>query len=358
MCRWGYGPKKGIAVAVRVVIIGASGYSGAELVSLLLGHGGAGIVGLYGSGKSEKAGGEVPRLSQSFGRFRGVLDMPVRATDIEEIAALRPDAAFLCTPHEASLELAPALRARGVTVFDLSAAYRLQDTGAFEKFYGLSHKDVTLLRGAVYGLPEVFRDAIKAAGLVAVPGCYPTSAILALAPLVKAGAVKAGTCPIIDATSGISGAGRKAEQRLLFCEVSQQAYGVFRHRHQPEIDAYVGLPTVFTPHTGAYERGILSTIHVELASGWHEARVREAWARAYEREPFVRLCAQGVWPGVADVRGTNFCDLACAADEHGHLIICSAIDNLVKGAAGQAVQCMNIRFGFAEAQGLLAGGAR
>lgn len=345
-------------MTLRIAVIGASGYSGAELISLLLAHPQATIVGLFGSGKSEKVGGAPPPYSTSFGRFRGVLDMPVQATDIDAIAALRPDAVFLCTPHEASLELAPQLRARRITVLDLSAAYRLQDTDAFTKYYALEHKDTSLLRTAVYGLPELFRSAIMSADLVAVPGCYPTSAILPLAPLIKAGALKHGMRPIIDATSGISGAGRKAEQRLLFCEVSQQAYGVFKHRHQPEIDAYAGATTIFTPHTGPYERGILSTIHAELASGWNEPRVRAALAAAYEHEPFVRLCNAGVWPGVADVRGTNFCDIAVAADHAGHLIISSAIDNLVKGAAGQAVQCMNIRFGLKETTALLARAAQ
>lgn len=342
-------------MTLRIAVIGASGYSGAELVSLLLAHPNVTIVGLFGSGKNEKAGGAPPSYSTAFGRFRGVLDMPVQATDVDAIAALRPDAVFLCTPHEASLELAPQLRARRITVLDLSAAYRLQDTAAFTKFYALEHKDTSLLRAAVYGLPELFRSAIKTADLIAVPGCYPTSVILPLAPLVTAGAVKRGTRPIIDATSGISGAGRKAEQRLLFCEVSQQAYGVFKHRHQPEIDAYAGTTTIFTPHTGPYDRGILSTIHIELADGWHEPRVRETLAAAYEREPFVRLCNAGVWPGVADVRGSNFCDIALAADDSGHLIISSAIDNLVKGAAGQAVQCMNIRFSLPETTALLSG---
>ncbi len=344
-------------MSLRVVIVGASGYSGAELASRLMAHPKAQIVGLFGSGKNEKTGGESPRFSASFGRFRGVLDMPVRATDADAITGLKPDAVFLCTPHEASLEIAPQLRARGLIVLDLSAAYRLQDTAAFERFYALSHRDVPLLRTAVYGLPELFRAQIATAGLIAVPGCYPTSVILPLAPLVRAGAVKAGTRPIIDATSGISGAGRKAEQRLLFCEVSQQAYGVFKHRHQPEIDAYVGTATIFTPHTGPYDRGILSTIHVELAEGWSEALVREALARAYRQEPFVRFCPPGVWPAVADVRGSNFCDIALASDDRGHLIISSALDNLVKGAAGQAVQCMNIRLGMPESMALTPRGA-
>ena len=345
---------------VNVAIIGASGYSGAELASLLVAHPQARIVGLFGSGRAEKSGASAPAFSESFGRFRGVLDLPVRAVDADAVAAAKPDAVFLCTPHEASLALAPALRSRGLVVLDLSAAYRLQDTGAFKAYYALDHADTALLRSAIYGLPELHRTQLRTADLITVPGCYPTSVILPLAPLVRAGAIRADASgkpirPIIDATSGISGAGRKAEQRLMFCEVSQHAYGVFTHRHQPEIDAYAGTPTIFTPHTGPYDRGILSTIHVELAAGWDAARVRDTFARAYDAEPFVRLCPPGVWPSVADVRGTNFCDIALAADDTGHLIISSAIDNLIKGAAGQAVQCMNIRLGLGETAGLPAG---
>jgi N-acetyl-gamma-glutamyl-phosphate reductase len=343
----------------RVAVVGASGYSGAELVSLLLGHSWARIVGLFGSGKNERAGGPPPTFAQSFGRFRGVMDMPILASSPDAIAALAPDAVFLCTPHEASLELAPALIERGLFVLDLSAAFRLQDVGAFTKYYKLEHHAAALLPRAVYGLPELFRAQIAQAQLIAVPGCYPTSAILALSPLARAGAIRRDASgallrPIIDSTSGVSGAGRKAEQRLLFCEVGQQAYGVLQHRHQPEIDAYAGVRTIFTPHTGPYERGILSTIHVELAPGWNESRVRDLLTSTYAHEPFVRLCPAGVWPSVLDVRSTNFCDIALAVDEeHHHMVMCSAIDNLVKGAAGQALQCMNIRLGMPESAGLL-----
>ncbi|HYF14146.1 MAG TPA: N-acetyl-gamma-glutamyl-phosphate reductase [Phycisphaerales bacterium] len=343
---------------IPIAIVGASGYSGAELISILLGHPNARIVGLFGSGKSEKAGGAAPNLADSFPRFRGLLDLPIAASEPEAIKATGARAVFLCTPHEASMELAPALVERGLVVLDLSAAFRLKDAGAYDAFYGFAHTQRGLLERAVYGMPELFRERIANAALVAVPGCYPTSAILPLAPLANAGAIRPGTRPIIDATSGASGAGRKAEQRLLFAEVSQQAYGVLKHRHQPEIDAYAGVRTVFTPHLGPYERGILATIHVELAQRWTGERARGVLTQIYAASRFVRLCPPGVWPAVNDVRGTNFCDIALASDDAaGHLVICSAIDNLTKGAAGQAVQCMNIRFGLDEATGLLAKGA-
>lgn len=339
----------------RTVIVGAGGYSGAELAEILLEHPSVTIVALAASSRREKGDATASRFDELFPRFRGRLELPVVAADASRIREMKPDCVFLATPHEASLELAAALR--DVLVIDLSAAFRLKDATQYPAFYGFEHTEQTLLAEAVYGLPELFRDAIRSASLIAVPGCYPTSAILPLAPLVRAGAVRAGTRPIIDATSGVSGAGRGLSQKSLFCEVSLQAYNVFKHRHQPEIDAYAGCETIFTPHLGTFDRGILSTIHVELARGWGAERVERTLREAYTHERSVRLCGAGVWPSVADVRRTNFCDIGWAVDEKkSHLIIGSAIDNLTKGAAGQAVQCMNIRLGFAEAAGL--GGTR
>ena len=219
--------------------------------------------------------------------------------------------------------------------------------GSFE------HEQPELLSAAVYGLPELNRARIASAKLVAVPGCYPTSAILPLAPLVKAAAIAVGTRPIIDSTSGVSGAGRTPTAKTHLCEVSLQPYNVLKHRHNPEIDLYAGTPTVFTPHLGSYDRGILSTIHVELAAGWTSDRVGAALHESYQTEPFVRLYPTDRWPSVAGVRATNFCDVGWAVDEpNRHLILVSAIDNLVKGAAGQAIQCMNIVCGLPETNGL------
>ncbi len=338
----------------RVVVIGAGGYSGAELVSILLEHPRVEIAGLFGSAR--RGDGKPAAFSEAWPRFRGRMDLAVRATDIAEVAGLKPDAVFLATPHEASIELAPQLLERGLTVFDLSGGFRLQDAALYPVFYGFSHEHPELLGRAVYGLPELFRAEIAKAELVAVPGCYPTSAILPLRPLVQAGAVRPGTRVIVDSISGVSGAGRSPSQAMLLCEVSVRAYNVLKHRHNPEIDAYAGVPVVFTPHIGPYDRGIESTIHVELADGWDRARVGEALRGAYEQEPFVRLCPPGVWPAVNDVKGTNFCDIGWAMEDagplKGHLVISSAIDNLVKGAAGQAVQCMNLRLGMPETLGL------
>lgn len=346
---------------VTAVIVGAGGYSGAELASILLGHPGAKIVGLFASGKRDKSATDASPdpMSKVFPRFRTRLELPVLPTDVDKIARLKPDVAFLCTPHEASLELAPAILSHGIKVLDLSAAFRLKHAPLYLKHYGFEHNQPAWLANAIYGLPELFREQIRSASLVACPGCYPTSAILPLAPLVRAGATLPGRRPIVDSTSGVSGAGRSPALKSLFCEVSQQPYGVFSHRHNPEIDAYAGIQTVFTPQLGPFERGILSTIHADLAPGVDEAAVRRLLAQAYAAEPFVRLCPPGVWPAVADVANTNFCDIALAVDPaHGHLIIASAIDNLVKGAAGQAVQCMNLLCGLEESCGLGATRAR
>jgi N-acetyl-gamma-glutamyl-phosphate reductase len=350
--------------AVRIAIVGAAGYSGTELATMLVEHSHAKIVGVFGSAKRDAAAPQP--FGVHFPRFRGLIDLPLMPGGIDEILACRPDIVFLATPHEASMELAPGLLEGGARVLDLSAAFRLRDAALYPKFYGFDHARPDLLNVAVYGLPERYRALLPEARLVAVPGCYPTSAILPLAPLVAANALalnaKGRACrPVIDSTSGVSGAGRKAEQRLLFCEVSQSAYGIFKHRHQPEIDAYAGTPTLFTPHLGPYDRGILSTIHVDLAPGWTEARVRETLHAAYEGERFVRVLPPGAFPSVGDVRHTNFCDIGVAVDEAwSHAIIVSAIDNLTKGASGQAIQCMNLMLGFDEglALGGMHGGAR
>lgn len=341
----------------RIAVIGAGGYSGAELVELLVGHPGVEVVGLFGSARRESEGGPSS-YAKVFPRFRGVMDLPLRATSPDAVASVNPDAIFLATPHEASMELAGALLEKipQSVVLDLSAAFRFKDAGVYPAYYGGPHEHPELLARAVYGLPEINRDAIRTASLIGVPGCYPTSAILALKPLVDAGAIGSGRV-IIDSCSGVSGAGRSLTQKSLFCEVSYQPYGVFAHRHQPEIEAYAGTPVVFTPHLGCWDRGIVSTIHVELAEGWDESRVRETLSRAYANEPFVRLCEKGEWPSVLDVTRTNFCDIGLAARD-GHLILVSAIDNLTKGAAGQAVQCMNIRLGMDETAGLLGSNAR
>ncbi len=335
----------------RAVVVGAAGYSGAEIVGILLQHEAVDVVGLFAS--ASRADNAV-RFDQLFPRFRGWTDLTVNAANTAEILALEPDAVFLATPHEASHDLAPLLCAQGITVFDLSAAFRLRDPSAYPTHYGFSHGHPQWLKDAVYGIAELNRPAIAQAQLIAVPGCYPTSVILPVRPLIDAGLMGDGSV-IVDSTSGVSGAGRSPALKSLFCEVSQQAYGVFNHRHQPEMIQEANTDIIFTPHLGPFDRGILSTIHATLKPNVSEAQVRETLSTRYTSEPFVTILNSGEWPSVSAVKGSNRCDIGLAVDPtRQHIIISSAIDNLIKGAAGQAVQCMNIRFGYPETQGFAA----
>jgi len=332
----------------RAVIVGAAGYSGAEIVGILLKHESVVVVGLFASASRAH---NTMRFDQLFPRFRGWTELTVGATNLQEILDLQPDVVFLATPHEASHELAPQLCERGITVLDLSAAFRLRDISAYPTHYGFTHQHHRWLHEAVYGLAELNRASIASAQLIAVPGCYPTSVILPVRPLAEAG-VLAENSIIVDSTSGVSGAGRSLAIKSLFCEVSQQPYGVLNHRHQPEMAQETTMDVIFTPHLGPFDRGILSTIHATLRPNVSEADIRDILHQRYGADPFISLLSAGEWPSVAAVEGSNRCDIAIAVDPtRKHLIACSAIDNLIKGAAGQAVQCMNIRFGFPETRG-------
>ena len=337
----------------RIAIVGASGYTGAELIDLLLAHPRATPVALFGSARQE----HNPTLAEVHPRFTGRTDLVVSHASVPTILDAKPDAVMLATPHEAAIPLAAELLTRNIPVIDLSAAFRLADPAAYPKHYNFEHAHPELLPTAVYGLPEHpckdARTQIRAANLVACPGCYPTASILGITPALRAGLIAPGTRPFIDATSGISGAGRAANQANLFCETSQRAYNVFTHRHQPEIDQHAGIDTIFTPHVGPYDRGILATIHLDLTPGTTDADLRAAYNAAYNDEPFVTLRAPGTWPAINDVARTNNAHIALAVDEaHHHAIVVVAIDNLLKGASGQAVQCMNLRLGFNESDGL------
>lgn len=344
----------------RVAIVGAGGYAGRELIRILAAHPRARLAALFGS---EKAAEKPQHAGELHPSLLGVCELPVHAASADGILAAQPEAVFLATPHEASLDLAPRLLdARPeLIVLDLSAAYRLPDSALYPPHYGFEHHQRAWLDRAVYGLAELNQAAIARANLIAVPGCYPTSAILPIAPLVRAGAMDRSRPVIIDSVSGVSGAGRSATAKTHFCEVSLQAYNVLKHRHQPEIDLHTGLGlggSIFTPHLVEFDRGILSTIHAPLAPGWSAARVGECLSTAYAGRRSVRLLGEDRWPSVAAVRFTNHCDIGWAVRPGDgrtppHLILSSAIDNLVKGAAGQAVQCMNIRMGWPETLALM-----
>jgi N-acetyl-gamma-glutamyl-phosphate reductase len=335
---------------IRVAILGASGYSALELIRLLLRHPQARITTLTTRQTDARPVGEVhPSLA-------GRLDLRLENLSAAQIAE-RADAAFCCLPHGASAAAVAELLPAGKRVVDLSADYRLNDPAEYKQWYGHDHPDPTRLPKTVYGLPELYRDAITKASLVANPGCYPTCAILALAPLLKAGAISPDGV-IIDSKSGVSGAGREPKPHLHFpeCNESVSAYGVGNHRHMPEIDQVLSdaakkqVRVLFTPHLMPMDRGILTTCYAqptrELSTDAALAILRDF----YKNEPFVRVSES--LPTTKHVSHTNFCDITARA-VRGRIVVLSAIDNLIKGASGAAVQNFNLMHGFTETTALL-----
>ncbi|MEM6162484.1 N-acetyl-gamma-glutamyl-phosphate reductase [Erwinia sp. P6884] len=333
---------------LNTLIVGASGYAGVELATYLNRHPEVNITALAVSAQSPDAG---KLLSELHPQLKGILDMPLQPlSSVAEFAA-EVDVVFLATAHEVSHDLAPQFLAAGCVVFDLSGAFRVNDARFYTDFYGFTHQQQEWLDKAVYGLAEWQHESIKEAQLVAVPGCYPTAAQLALKPLLEADLLNGAQWPVINATSGVSGAGRKASVKTSFCEVSLQPYGIFGHRHHPEITAHLGVPVIFTPHLGSFPRGILATTTCRLKAGVTHDDVAEAFHNAYHDKPLVRLYEKGV-PSIKGVVGLPFCDIGFAVQGE-HVIVVSAEDNLLKGASSQAVQCLNIRFGFPETQSLI-----
>ena len=333
---------------LNTLIVGASGYAGAELVTYVNRHPHMNITALTVSAQSNDAGKLVSDLHP---QLKGIVDLPLQPmSDISEFVE-GVDVVFLATAHEVSHDLAPQFLAAGCVVFDLSGAFRVNDAAFYEKFYGFTHQHPDLLAQAVYGLAEWRADALKEANLIAVPGCYPTAAQLALKPLIDAGVLELSQWPVINATSGVSGAGRKAALSNSFCEVSLQPYGVFNHRHHPEITTHLGAQVIFTPHLGNFARGILETITCRLKPGVTHAQIAGIFQQAYGDKPLVRLYEKGV-PALKNVVGLPFCDIGFAVQDE-HLIVVATEDNVLKGAAAQAVQCANIRFGYAETQSLI-----
>ncbi len=326
----------------KVAIIGASGYSGQELVRLLLRHPQIEIVQFT---SRQYAGKPV---SEIFPRFRG----QVTATFIEPDAGkISADVAFLALPHGVAAEFAVPLLKNGVKVIDLSADFRMKSAATYKEFYEHEHPTPALLAQAVYGLPEIYRDKIRTAQLVACPGCYPTSIILGITPALRKGMIQPSSI-IVSSMSGVSGAGRKAVEDCLFCECNEsaRAYSVPKHRHLSEIEQELGATITFVPHLIPLNRGIESTIIASLAG--NPENVLAAYREFYKGEPFVRV-TDGM-PDIKNVSVTNFCDISVRVDARtNRLIISSAIDNLTKGAAGQAVQCLNLVCGYPETEGLL-----
>lgn len=340
---------------IRAIVVGGTGYTGAELVRLVLGHPSLELVSIVGNTSAGQAVGDaLPSL-------RGVVDGVVQPLDPDAIAA-QADVSFCALPHAASAEAVGALRQRGQTVFDLSADFRFEDLAVYETWYG-KHRVPERLPEAVYGLVELHREELRTADLVAVPGCYPTAATLALAPLVKNALVRSEGI-VVDAKSGVSGAGRSLSSATHFCETSEgvRAYKAGAHRHGPEIEqelsrlAGAPMKITFVPHLVPMTRGILATCYAQpVDSNLTAAACTEAARALYEGSPSVVVLDEGQHPDTLWVRGSNRVHVAYVQDSNsGTIIAMSAIDNLVKGASGQAIQCLNVRFGLDEGAGLRA----
>jgi N-acetyl-gamma-glutamyl-phosphate reductase len=339
---------------IRVGVVGATGYAGAELVRILAGHGGVEL-NLLTSRQHAGAG-----FSDIYPSMAGIVDRPLETFEPENAAA-RTDLLFTALPHKLPMALVPELLARGKRVVDLSADFRFHDAALYAQAYQ-PHSSPELLQRAVYGLAEVYREEIRTADLIGNPGCYPTSVLLPLVPLIRKRMLRIDSL-VADSKSGVSGAGRSPTLATLFCEVAEsfKAYKVGTHRHTPEMEQILtreaGQPLVltFVPHLVPMSRGMLTTLYGRVEKGVSSAAVLDCLADFYRDAPFVRICPDGRPPDTRHVRGTNYCDIGAHLEEKtGRLILMAAIDNLVKGAAGQAVQNMNLMLGLPETEGLKA----
>jgi N-acetyl-gamma-glutamyl-phosphate reductase len=334
---------------VRVAVLGATGYTALELVKILLRHPGAETVAMTSRQEGE------PPVALVHPQLGGRIDLKLENLEPAAVAA-RAECIFNCLPHGASAAVVPDLLKAGARVVDFSADYRLSDAESYAEWYGHEHADPVRLGKTVYGLPELFRSEIRTADLVANPGCYPTSAILALSPLLSREVIGSEDI-VIDSKSGVSGAGRTPKLTTHFpeCNESVSAYNVGRHRHTPEIAQILKRATgrevrvVFTPHLVPMDRGILSTIYVRPRGDVDEERILDVLREAYGEEPFVRVVDH--LPGTKETVGTNFCDIT-ARRVGGWCVLISCLDNLIKGAAGAAVQNFNLMYGFAETTAL------
>ncbi len=336
---------------IKAAILGGSGYTGFELLRILGNHPAVQIMAI--TSRQHKG----CKVEEVFPALNSILKLTFE--DPENFRTYsKADIIFSALPHHASMEIVPELLKNGKRVIDLSADFRLKNTNIYEAWYGKHHIAKGLLKKAVYGLPELYRGKIKNASLIANPGCYPTGAIIGLAPILKAGIIDTNTI-VIDSKSGVSGAGRTASLDTSFTEVNEgfKAYKVGEHRHTPEIEQELSLiagrdvKVTFVPHLLPVNRGILSTMYAQVTS---HKNIFNIYKKYYKGEFFVRIMPEGVFPNISNVKGSNFCDIGLKLDEQtGRLIVITAIDNLVKGASGQAVQNMNIMFDLPETMGLL-----
>jgi N-acetyl-gamma-glutamyl-phosphate reductase len=338
---------------IKVGIVGGTGYTGVELLRLLALHPQVELTAITSRGDAGLA------VADMFPSLRGLVNLVFADPANANLTAC--DVVFFATPHGVAMSQAPALLAAGVKVIDLAADFRLQDVTVFEQWYKMPHSCTEVLKDAVYGIPELYREQVKHAKVIGNPGCYPTTVLLGLAPLLEQGLLDLSVPIIADAKSGVSGAGRKAEVATLFAEASDnmKAYGVAGHRHHPEIHAQLtqlaktNLEFIFVPHLVPMIRGMLSTIYVKLSAKAMSLDLQALFEKRYANEQFVDVLPAGTLPETRSVRGANQLRIALHKQaDTGYLTIVVVQDNLVKGAAGQAVQNMNIMFGFAENAGL------
>ena len=338
---------------IKVAVVGANGYAGGETVRLLARHPSIEFTALT----SRQFAGK--NIADVFPALRGILDMPLVEPDIDEISE-KSDAVFLAIPHTQAMPMVASLIEKGARVIDHSADFRLNNPKTYEEWYKADHTAADLLKKSVYGLPELHGDRIRDAQLVAMPGCYPTGAILALAPAIKHKLIDLESI-VINSMSGISGAGQNPTQKTHYPEIADNlcAYGIGTHRHTPEIEQELSLiageavRVLFTPHLVPINRGILSNITARANSKTSTEELAKIYQEFYANAAFVRICEPGSYPEPRFVRGSNYCDIGLAYEPRtGKFMAISAIDNLCKGAAGQAVQCMNVMFELPEQTGL------
>lgn len=336
---------------VNVAVVGASGYSGLELVKILLNHSETCLS--YITGTERVAG---YKISDLYPVLRDVTDIKFILTDIDQIINSDADCVFMATPNETSLEIVPQIISNTAKkVIDLSGSFRLKYNILYPIYYGFENDNENLLQEAVYGLPELYKQEIRESRLVANPGCYPTSVVIPLVPLLRSNIINTQQRIIIDSKSGVSGAGRKPSDNTHYVETNEslKAYNIHKHRHEPEIAQELSkasgldVKISFTPHLVPLNRGILSTIYAEVKPGVSYEDIYNCWIKLYNSEKFVRVMPEGQWPEIKHVVSTPYCDIGFSL-RNQELIIVSCIDNLLKGASSQAVQNYNLMFGFKE----------
>lgn len=339
---------------IQCAVFGASGYAGVELARILASHPNFELTQVLVSEQSKDAN---KLLSELYPKYSGLLDLPLLPGSISTVQALISELksagkglVFLATPHEFSHDIAYQFASDSITVLDLSGGFRLQEPALYDEYYGFSHKYAEQLKSIPYGLPEWKADQLHNTSLISLPGCYPTASQLAIKPLIQAELLTDECVPVINAISGVSGAGRKANLATSYCELSLKPYNLFKHRHAPEIMQEVGRKVIFTPHVADFERGILATITMQVKLGTSADQIAGAFEQQYTQQPLVRL--RTTPPTIKDVAHTPFCDIYWQLDGTD-LIVISAIDNVLKGAASQAIQCANIISGFNQALGLI-----